>query len=109
MTDAVTYPWGEMEWLASAELGNATSVSVARMRVRPGGVAERHRHPDCDEVVSVQAGTLDLELDGVRTAHAVGDCLVIPSGCAHQVRNASKDDLLLLLTYGSGQRMYEPC
>ncbi len=102
------YSWGEMVWLANSELGTSESVSVARMRVTPGGITERHCHPNCDEVVLVLEGKGELELDGSRYELGVNDCRVIPAGSAHLVRNVGSQDLLLVLSYGSGRRIYEP-
>ena len=103
------FPWGHMEWLASSEIGNTTTLSVARMRVRPQGISERHRHPNCDEVVVVQKGVLSLDLDGTTTRYAAGGFVVVPAGCAHRIENGESDELLLLLSYGAGTRIYEPC
>jgi mannose-6-phosphate isomerase-like protein (cupin superfamily) len=103
------HPWGEMDWLANSELGSSESVSVARMRVAPEGITERHRHPNCDEVVLVLEGKGELELDGKSFNLAPGDCRVVPAGRSHLVRNVGSQELLLVLSYGSGQRIYEPC
>lgn len=93
----------------NSELGGSEAVSVARMRVMAGEVTERHRHPNCDEVVLVLEGKAELEVEGIRSELAAGDCQVIPAGCAHLVRNAGELELLLVLSYGSGRRIYEPC
>jgi len=104
-----TYAWGRMDWLASAEVGNASGLSLARMYVKPEGVSERHRHANCEEIVMVQAGVLEMERDGTVAEHHAGEVIVIPVGCAHQVRNAGSEELVLLLTYGAGRRAYEAC
>jgi quercetin dioxygenase-like cupin family protein len=104
-----TYPWGEMEWLAGVDVGNATSVSVATMLVRPGEVSERHRHPNCDEAILVQRGQLLLELNGTTLRYDAGQCVVVPAGSAHRVQNVGSEDLFLVLSYGAGQRVYEAC
>jgi mannose-6-phosphate isomerase-like protein (cupin superfamily) len=103
------HPWGEMDWLANSELGSSESVSVARMRVAPEGITERHRHPNCDEVVLVLEGKGELELDGKSFNLAPGDCRVVPAGRRHLDRNVGSQELLLVHTYGSGQRISEPC
>jgi len=98
-----------MDWLVSAEVGNASGLSMARMYVRPNGKPERHRHSNCEEIVLVQQGLLEIERDGVVTRHQSGDVVVIPAGSAHRVQNAGAAELVLLLTYGAGRRVYEPC
>lgn len=98
-----------MDWLADSEIGSSETVSVARMRVTAGGVTERHRHPNCDEVVLVLEGKAEFEVGGIHSELKVGDCRVIPAGRTHLVRNAGMQDLLLVLSYGSGKRIYESC
>jgi mannose-6-phosphate isomerase-like protein (cupin superfamily) len=107
MKTKVAYPWGEMEWLAAAELGNAASLSVARMWIRPGGLSERHRHPNCDEAIFVQKGRLTIDIDGIQSQHEGGDCVVVRNGATHQIKNGGSVVLQLLLCYGAGQRVYE--
>jgi quercetin dioxygenase-like cupin family protein len=98
-----------MDWLANSELGSSESVSVARMRVAPEGITERRRHPICDEVVLVLEGKGELELDGKRSSLDPGDCRVVPAGRNHLVQNVGSQELLLVLSYSSGQRISEPC
>lgn len=103
------YEWGEMVWLAGAEVGNATAVSVARMRVHPGGISERHCHPNCEEVILVERGQADIEVDFVHSRCEPGDVVVVPEGAAHHVANVGTQELSLILSYGTGLRVYQPC
>lgn len=88
-----------MEWLANSDLGGSEEVSVARMRVRAGGITERHRHPNCDEIVLVLEGKGELEVDGIPSELTFGDCRVIPAGRAPVVRNTEIQDLLLVFVW----------
>lgn len=106
---ASAYPWGSMVWLAGSEVGNAQNVSVARMQMLPGGEAPRHRHPNCEEVIVVVRGCVEIRVAGESFRRAPGQCAVVPEGATHSVANVGHDEAELILTYSAGARLYEPC
>ena len=104
-----TYPWGRMEWLAGSELQSASTISVAKMYVLPGSESERHRHPNCEEAILVAKGSVEIQLGAVSTTHFAGECVVVPAGISHGLKNVGEDEAELVLMYGAGERIYEPC
>lgn len=106
---ADAYHWGSMVWLAGAGVGNAQKVSVARMQMLPGGEAPGHRHPNCEEVIVVVRGSVEVRVAGESFRPPSGECVVVPEGAVHSVANVGQDEAELILTYSAGARQYEPC
>jgi uncharacterized cupin superfamily protein len=55
----------------------------------PGQFVPVHVHPNQDEFILVQEGTLDLKLDGVWSKAHVGDLVRMPRGIPHGYFNKS--------------------
>ena len=104
-----TYPWGRMEWLAGSELQNASSISVAKMFVLPGEESEQHRHSNCEEAIVVLRGSVLVHRAERSSVHSAGDCIVVPTGISHRLKNVGEVEAELILSYGAGERRYEPC
>ncbi len=104
-----TYPWGKMEWLSGSEIGNASSISVARMFVLPGAQSESHRHSNCEEAIVVVKGEVEVQRDAQSSRHSSGECVVVPAGAAHRLRNIGETEAEVMLMYGAGKRKYEKC
>lgn len=64
----------------------------------PGQVWRDYVH-DCNELVTVVDGALEIEMHGVRYALAPGDELFIPHGAVHTVRNAGAGETRWLYGY----------
>ena len=101
-----SHDWGTMTWLADATTGAASTVSVARMVLNPGQSSPLHHHPNCEEVVLLESGTVVHEIGGVLVEHEPETCAVIPSGSAHFTKNIGASAARLLVTYGSPSREY---
>ena len=102
------YDWGTMTRLADADCGATRSVSVARMVLKPAQRSPAHRHPNREEVVLLESGRVAHEIGGARVDHEAGTCVVIPAGVTHSSRNLADTDAVMLITYGSAARIYEP-
>ena len=77
--------------------GDDEALSVARIRVEPGGVTRWHALDDIVERYVILAGQGEVEL-GDEPAWAVGvhDVVVIPPGCPQRIRNTGQSALLFL-------------
>jgi hypothetical protein len=58
------FPWGVIEWLAGAEVGNAKEISLARMSLPPGKGTDVHIHGNCEEAVYVVRGRVECTTNG---------------------------------------------
>lgn len=77
------------------------ALSIARARVRAGGVTRWHRLRGIAERYVIQEGTGVVELgdpDDPDVQHAVGpgDVVLIPPGCAQRICNTGGSELVFL-------------
>jgi mannose-6-phosphate isomerase-like protein (cupin superfamily) len=109
MTESVRneYPWGVLEWLAGAEVGNSEELSIARMWLMPDHETDAHLHNNCEESVYVLTGELECLADGVSLALLQGEHSVVPRGSVHTLRNVGAETAELLLSYSSAERAFE--
>lgn len=100
-----TFPWGELHWFASAEIGGSTELTLGRCEIAPGQANPRHYHPNCHEVLTVLAGTIAHTLDeGRDVPMQPGDTVVIPPHTWHRARNMGSTRAVLLIAFSTGQR-----
>lgn len=70
-----------------------------RVDFSPGAITPRHRHPG-EELVFVLRGSLEVRVEGREPVTLrPGDTLFIPSGAAHDARNAGAGGASVLATY----------
>jgi len=106
-SDAVvqSQPWGKLEWFASRELGNSTSMTVGIATISPGKENPVHRHPNCDEILHVLQGQIMNRVGDKEYEMHAGDTVTIPEGMPHNARNISKEDAVLSISYNSPDRI----
>jgi len=101
------FPWGVIEWLASAEAGNARELSLARLSISPGRSTDVHRHANCEESIYVERGPVQCTVSGATCELTDGGQLVVPRGATHAIRNAGTEPARLILSYSSAAREFE--
>ena len=101
-----SHEWGTMTWLADADIGATTTISVARMVLNQGKTSPLHHHPNCEEVVMLESGTVLHEVGGLPIDQEPGTCIVIPAGVGHFTRNVGAAPAHLLVSYGAAVREY---
>jgi quercetin dioxygenase-like cupin family protein len=101
----VTEPWGGLTWYANAAQGNSAHVTVGQCVIKPGKENPLHSHPNCDEVLVVQQGTIMHIIEGGREVKlGPGDVITLPGGLPHKARNISKVDAILSIAFSSAKR-----
>jgi quercetin dioxygenase-like cupin family protein/type 1 glutamine amidotransferase len=98
-------PWGKLEWFASRELGNSTSMTVGIATISPGKENPVHRHPNCDEILHVLQGQIMNRVGDKEYEMHAGDTVTIPEGTPHNARNIGKDDAVLSISYNTPDRI----
>jgi quercetin dioxygenase-like cupin family protein/type 1 glutamine amidotransferase len=106
-TDALVQPqpWGKLEWFASRELGNSTSMTVGIATISPGKENPVHRHPNCDEILHVLQGQIMNRVGTKQYEMHAGDTVTIPEGTPHNARNIGRSDAVLSISYSSPDRI----
>lgn len=100
------FSWGVIDWLAGAEVGNSSELSLAKMSLLAGCETDTHLHDNCEEAVYVISGAIDCVAD--RSTHPLmaGDHMVVPRGVLHQLRNSGGGPAELVLSYSSATRNF---
>ncbi len=99
--------YGSLEWLSSAELGNAAESSMSRMILAPGAVSPLHSHSNCEETAYISKGAVEAIINDVVLPLAPGEFAIAPRNTKHQFRNSSDSEAEIIFYYSSAQREYE--
>jgi quercetin dioxygenase-like cupin family protein/type 1 glutamine amidotransferase len=98
-------PWGKLEWFASRDLGNSTSMTVGIATISPGKENPVHLHPNCDEILHVLQGQIISRVGDKEYEMRAGDTLTVPEGTPHNARNIGKEDAVLSISYNTPDRI----
>ena len=101
------FPWGVIEWLAGAEVGNSKELSIARVALPPGKATDTHVHGNCEESVYVTRGRIECTSAGRSALLSAGELIVVPRGTVHGLRNAGAEPAEVLLSYSSSAREFK--
>jgi mannose-6-phosphate isomerase-like protein (cupin superfamily) len=72
------------------------SMSISEARVKPGEITEYHFHKKSQEVYYILEGIGLIEIEGEKKKVRVNDCIFIPAGTKHRIKNLSKKTLKIL-------------
>lgn len=100
------FPWGVIEWLAGAEIGNSKEISLARMSLPPGNGTDVHIHGNCEEAVYVVRGRVECTSNGAAEMLDAGDRTVVARGAVHALRNAGSEPAEIILSHSSAAREF---
>ena len=92
----ITADGSSIRELAGIPTGNAENQSLAEATVPPGGATIEHYHRTSEEIYLFLSGMGTMRLDGEEARVAAGDCVVIPPGAVHKLRNGGPEALVLL-------------
>ncbi len=102
---AVATPGGNSSVALATASRGATGVSVIAQQQQPGGQNPAHYH-DQEEVLVVQAGTLQVSAGELTTTLHAGDTLIIPAQTPHQVANTGAEVASWLLIAPAGVQFF---
>lgn len=74
----------------------AEKQSLAEATIPVGGATVEHFHRDTEELYYVVEGSARMRLGDAERELAVGDCVVIPAGERHKIRNTGDAPLRIL-------------
>jgi mannose-6-phosphate isomerase-like protein (cupin superfamily) len=84
------------EWAGPGYAAEAKNQSLAEATVAPGGVTIEHLHRRSEELYLVTAGSGVLRVGEEERAVVAGDCVAIPPGTPHRLRNDGEVDLVVV-------------
>lgn len=84
------------EWAGPGYAAAAANLSLAEATVAPGGATIRHLHRRAEELYLVTAGSGVLSVGAEERAVIAGDCVAIPPGTAHRLRNDGDVELVVV-------------
>lgn len=100
----VEYPWGQLVWHVSGELGNSDTMTTGIATIRPGQSNPRHYHPNCDEVLHILQGHIRHTMNERTVEMSVGDTVSIPQGTLHNATNIGDQDAVLAISFSTAWR-----
>jgi mannose-6-phosphate isomerase-like protein (cupin superfamily) len=74
----------------------ASLITVAEVTLPPGGGTNAHLHKLTEEVYYVLGGIGAMRLDDDVRDVGPGDCVVIPRGVLHEIRNERDEDVVFV-------------
>ncbi|HLU22094.1 cupin domain-containing protein [Lederbergia graminis] len=103
--EKIVTDWGSLQWLVTGAAGNSENLTVGRVTFNVGKSNPRHYHPNCEEVLYVESGTVEHTLpDGGSVVLEKGDCIVVPQGVWHQATNIGDEEAVVVVTFNNAYR-----
>ena len=93
----INEPWGSLNWLASAQIGNAEGVTVGRVIIRAGRSNPRHSHTTCEEVLYLLRGRLRHSMGDASVMLEAGDTLTVAAHVVHHAVNVGDEDAEMIV------------
>ncbi len=84
------------EWAGPGYAAAASGLSLAEATVAPGGVTIEHLHRRSEELYLVTAGSGLLRVGEEERRVEAGDCVAIPPGTPHRLRNDGEVDMVVV-------------
>ena len=108
MAEGVDYDGGTFHLATVDEWPISTTMSGARMVIKPGQIKELHWNPNADEFQYYLKGKGQIALFGSGGRGKVaevraGDSAYIPQGYGHAMLNTGDEDLEMIQTWNAGK------
>src|SRR5437762_7906189 len=96
---------GRIEFLETASSTGGDRLQFRHLIRRPGVFAERHVHPNQDETIRVERGSLRIEIEGAVHELAAGQSVTVPRGKRHQPTNIGDGEIQMQIEFRPAKRM----
>ena len=87
--------------ILDTENSGLKKVEIAMCIFNPGEIAALHYHKKMEEIYFILEGEGQVELDGEWLPVKSEDCMAIPIGVKHRMKNTSRDKALKFLSINS--------
>lgn len=105
--EGIRQTWGWLNFLSDAESTGTAGVTVGSVRIEVGAENPLHIHPNCEEIILFQAGTVEHVVGTELVEVSAGDMLIVPAGTAHKARNIGSYPVEMIVIYNAGKRGFE--
>lgn len=103
-----TFEWGHLTWYAEGQAGNSDYLTTGCCVLKPGWGNPVHRHPNCEEVLTVLSGAIHHTGPGEeRVRLEAGSTVTIPAGVWHRAVNVGAEEAVLAISFSSSARETE--
>lgn len=99
-----SFDWGTLQWLCNGHLLPGTTQTIGICHLWAGKSNLPHYHPNCEEILHVQAGAGRHLLDNEWVPVRPGSVVRIPLGMKHQLVNEGSEPLITLIVFSSADR-----
>lgn len=72
-------------------------MQFSRATLKPGQIANNHKHEDMYEIFNVESGEGEIIVNGSKYSLTSGVCVTVEPGENHEVINTGKVDLILTM------------
>jgi quercetin dioxygenase-like cupin family protein len=103
----LTENWGSLTWLAGQQIGNAQSLALGHVIIKPGASNPPHCHPNCEEVLYLLSGCLEHSVGEEKIPASAGDVFTVGPGIYHHATNTGSQDAHMIVAYSSGDRQMQ--
>lgn len=100
-------PNGTMTTFATPAQGGTTGLAVWRVDMLPGKTGPRHAF-DTEQVWTILAGSVDVDLDGRAQCASPGDTLVLPADVPRQMTAGAETGCTAVVAAHAGCLVYDP-
>jgi quercetin dioxygenase-like cupin family protein len=99
-----SFDWGTLQWLINDRLAPGAEQTLGICHILPGRRNPVHYHPNCEEVLTMLAGTGRHSYDGQHVDLRPGSTIRIPAGVRHNMENTGAEPIVCLIAFSSGTR-----
>jgi mannose-6-phosphate isomerase-like protein (cupin superfamily) len=98
------YSWGQIHWLMGDKIDPDAKQTFGIVTINPGQKNALHMHPNCEELLYVLSGSGSSRVADQTVELHPGDLIRVPAHTLHQAIVSSKEPLVAVISYSSGDR-----
>lgn len=103
------YDWGTVDWRCREANTGSQQIVVMEVTLEPGQAHDFHKHPDQEEFITIQQGTVVQYLEGESKQLSAGDSVHVGAGVVHATFNIGTDQakVFVVISPAKGDASYE--
>ncbi|MBO7743002.1 cupin domain-containing protein [Paenibacillus sp. MWE-103] len=96
--------WGKIQWLCDRAIDAEAEMTFGMVYIDAGRENDRHRHPNCEELIFVLSGECDHSLGDELYHLEPGMMLRIPRNVPHNAKVTGWEPCRMIIAYSSADR-----